>query len=77
MRSIITSKYQTTIPKAVRDTLKLSVHDAVEWRIDAGVAIVSPTQVAFLSRKGCIKTGKGDIAADIGEARRQRSERRR
>jgi len=77
MRSVITSKYQTTIPKEVRDTLKLSVHDAVEWRIDDGVAMVYPTQVAFLSRRGCIKTGKGDIASDIKEARRERSERRR
>lgn len=77
MRSVITSKYQTTIPKEVRDTLKLSVHDAVEWRIDDGVAIVSPTQVAFLSRRGCVRIGKGDIAADIKKARRKRSEHRR
>ncbi len=77
MRSVITSKYQTTIPKKVRETLKLSVHDAVEWRINGGVVVVYPTQRAFLSRKGCIKTGKGDIAADIAQARLARSERRR
>ena len=36
MRSIITSKFQTTIPKAVRENLKLSVKDALEWKIVRG-----------------------------------------
>ena len=76
MRSVITSKYQTTIPKEVRDTLKLSVHDAVEWRINGNVAVVSPTQLIFLSRRGAVKTGKGDITAGIAKARLVRSGRR-
>ncbi len=76
MRSVITSKYQTTIPKEIRETLKLSVHDAVEWRINGNVAVVSPTQQTFLSRRGAVKTGKGDIAADIAKARLVRSGRR-
>ncbi len=77
MRSVITSKFQTTIPKKVRETLKLSVHDAVEWRIKGGVAVVSPAQRDFLSCRGCIKTGRGNIADDIAQARLVRSERRR
>ncbi|MGO9015459.1 MAG: AbrB/MazE/SpoVT family DNA-binding domain-containing protein [Dissulfurispiraceae bacterium] len=77
MRSMITSKYQTTIPKKIRETLKLSVHDAVEWRINGNTAIVFPTQRAFLSRRGTIKIGKGDIASDIAKARLVRSERKR
>ncbi len=76
MRSLISSKYQTTIPKKVRDTLKLSIHDAVEWRISGNVAVVYPTQRAFLSRRGYVKTGTGDIAADIAKARIIRSGRR-
>ena len=76
MRSVITSKYQTTIPKKVRDTLKLSIHDAVEWRINGNVVVVSPTQRIFLTRRGAVKTGKGDIAADIAKARLMRSGRR-
>lgn len=77
MRSVITSKYQTTIPKEIRETLKISVHDAVEWRINGNTAVVYPTQRAFLSRRGVIKTGKGDIAADIAKARLARAERKR
>ena len=76
MRSVITSKYQTTIPKEIRDSLKLSVHDAVEWRINGNVAVVCPTQRTFLSRKGSVKTGKGDITADIAKARLVRPGRR-
>jgi bifunctional DNA-binding transcriptional regulator/antitoxin component of YhaV-PrlF toxin-antitoxin module len=76
MRSVITSKYQTTIPKEVRDTLKLSVHDAVEWQINGNVAVVYPTQRAFMSRRGAVKTGTGDIAADIAKTRLVRSGRR-
>lgn len=77
MRSVITSKYQTTIPKEIRETLKISVHDAVEWRINGNTAVVYPTQRAFLARRGAVKTGKGDIAADIVKARLARAERKR
>jgi len=77
MRSVITSKYQTTIPKEIRETLKISVHDAVEWRINGNTAVVYPTQRAFMARRGAVKTGKGDIAADIAKARLARSERKR
>ena len=77
MRSVITSKYQTTIPKEIREKLKLSVSDAVEWRINGNTAVVYPPQRAFLSRRGAVKTGKGDIAADIANARLSRSGRRR
>ena len=33
MQSIITSKYQTTIPKAIREYIGLSVKDALEWKV--------------------------------------------
>ena len=32
MKSKITSKYQTTIPRKIRDKLNLSVSDSVEWK---------------------------------------------
>jgi AbrB family looped-hinge helix DNA binding protein len=34
MQSVITSKYQTTIPKAVREKLGLSVKDALDWKVE-------------------------------------------
>ena len=36
MQSLITSKYQTTIPKAIRENLGLSVKDALEWKLEKG-----------------------------------------
>ncbi|MBM4340638.1 MAG: AbrB family transcriptional regulator [Deltaproteobacteria bacterium] len=77
MQSVITSKFQTTIPKAVRENLKLSVQDALEWKIERGKVVVYPAQKKFLQYKNTVKTGKGDIPADIEQARTMRVERYR
>jgi AbrB family looped-hinge helix DNA binding protein len=77
MQSVITSKFQTTIPKAVRENLKLSVQDALEWKIERGKVIVYPAQKKFLQYKNTVKTGKGDISIDIERARTMRAEKYR
>ena len=77
MQSVITSKFQTTIPKAVRESLKLSVQDALKWKIEGGKVIVYPAQKKFLQYKNTVKTGKGDISADIELARTMRMEKYR
>ena len=77
MQSVITSKFQTTIPKAVRESLKLSVQDALKWKIERGKVIVYPAQKKFLQYKNTIKTRKGDISADIERARTMRAEKYR
>lgn len=77
MQSVITSKFQTTIPKAVRENLKLSVQDALEWKIERGKIVVYPAQKKFLQYRNTIKTGKGDISADIERARTIRMEKYR
>jgi AbrB family looped-hinge helix DNA binding protein len=77
MQSVITSKFQTTIPKAVRERLKLSVHDSLEWKIDRGKIVVLPVQRKFLDYKNKIKTGPGKIEEDIKQARKQRVEKYR
>ena len=48
MQSVITSKYQTTIPKDVRDRLKLSVHDTLEWKIEEGKIVVLPVKIELI-----------------------------
>ena len=77
MQSVITSKFQTTIPKAVRENLKLSVRDALEWKIEGGKVVIYPAQKKFLQYKNTVKTGKGDISADIERARTMRVEKYR
>ena len=72
MQSVITSKFQTTIPKAVRERLKLSVHDTLEWKVDRGKIVVFPVQKEFLKYRNRIITGAGKIEDDIKQARRKR-----
>jgi AbrB family looped-hinge helix DNA binding protein len=77
MQSTVTSKYQTTIPKAIREHLGLSVQDALEWKLENGKIIVFPARISFLKYKNAVKTGKGDISADIENARLLRMEKHR
>ncbi len=77
MQSVITSKYQTTIPKAIRDNLGLSVKDALEWKLENGKAVVYPSRQQFLKHRNAISVGKGDIDADIKLAREKRLEKYR
>ncbi len=77
MQSVITSKFQTTIPKDVRERLKLSIHDTLEWKVDRGKIVVLPVQKKFLEYRNKIKTGPGKIEEDIKQARKQRVEKYR
>lgn len=74
MESVITSKYQTTIPKTVRDNLKLSISDAIEWKIENGRVIVIPVKKKFLKHRNTINTGKGNIGEDIQLSRKMRTD---
>jgi AbrB family looped-hinge helix DNA binding protein len=42
----VTSKGQVTIPKAVREHLGIAPGDAVEFRIEGGLAVVRPAESA-------------------------------
>ena len=77
MNSTVTVKYQTTIPKAVREQLGISINDALEWVVEKGKAVVQPVHSNFLAHRGSIRTGAGDIAADIHSARDNRMEKYR
>jgi len=75
MQSTITSKYQTTIPKTIRERLNLSVKDTLEWKVEKGRITVYPAKKNFLKYRNTVKTGRGDIAADIETARKLRMEK--
>ena len=77
MQSVITSKYQTTIPKAIREYLGLSVKDALEWKVEKGKILIYPAKKNFLKYRNAVKTGEGDIAADIETARNLRMDKYR
>ena len=75
MKSVITSKFQTTIPKAIRESLKLSVSDTLEWKFENGKVIVLPIHKRFFKHKNSVKIGSGNIKEDIKLARERRSEK--
>ncbi len=75
MQSLITAKYQITIPKSVRDKLKLSVHDAIEWKFEDDKVIVYPVQHKFHQYRNAIQVGPGEIRDDLEAARSLMAER--
>jgi len=75
MRTTITSKYQTTIPKAIREDLNISINDTLEWHVENGKIVVLPMQKNFLKFRNSVKTGSGDIENDIKLSRKRRTER--
>jgi len=77
MNSTVTVKYQTTIPKAVRDRLGIRINDAIEWRVYEGRAEVVPVRTAFLRHRNAIRVGAGDVRADLEAARTARARKHR
>lgn len=74
MRSKITSKFQTTIPREVREKLKLGISDIIEWRLDGSKIYVEPVEKPFLKYRGSIKPKGGDAKTDIQTARKKRAQ---
>ena len=72
MKSKITSKYQTTIPKEIRDRLNLSVSDSIEWKIEKDKILVEPENKPFLKYKGSINIKSGNIREDVLLSRKRR-----
>ena len=73
MKSVVTSKFQTTIPKAIRESLKLSINDTIDWEVQDGKALVSPAKKPFMRYQNVIKVGAGNIRSDIDEGRQRRA----
>lgn len=72
VKSKITAKYQTTVPKLVRDELGLGPSDYLHWEIVEGGARVAPARRAFLEHRSKIQVGPGSVLDDIRRARRSR-----
>lgn len=71
MRSKITDKFQITIPKAVREILKVNRNDLLEWKVEKGRVTVEAVAKPFLRHRGMVHVGPGDIGQDIREARQE------
>jgi AbrB family looped-hinge helix DNA binding protein len=69
--SRVTTKFQTTIPKLIRERLKLTVKDTLNWQIDDDKIIVRTNKKPFLSYRNHIKIGPGEIEYDREVARQK------
>ena len=70
--SKITSKFQTTVPKEVRERLSIRADDSLEWIVREGEAIVRPTVSRLYRWIGYAKVGPGSIVQDVKKARNLR-----
>ncbi len=75
MKSTITSKFQTTIPKAIREELKLSINDTLDWELKNGKVTLKPVHSKFLDHRNTISVGKGNITEDIAQSKTGRIEK--
>jgi AbrB family looped-hinge helix DNA binding protein len=73
--SKITSKYQTTVPKEVRERLSIHAEDSLEWEIQNGEVIVRPAESRLSRWAGFIKVGTGSTVVDVKQARRLRGKK--
>jgi AbrB family looped-hinge helix DNA binding protein len=71
-KSTITSKGQTTIPKAIRHRLALDAGDVLIWEETEEGIRVSVASRAFTRRRGTIRVGPGSVVEDVRNARSQR-----
>ena len=71
-QSTISSKNQTTVPKEVRERLRVGPADVLRWELLGSEVRVTAASRAFLERRGGIKVGPGDPVEDVRRARAMR-----
>jgi AbrB family looped-hinge helix DNA binding protein len=72
IKSTVTSKGQTTIPRDIREKLGIATGDVLMWDADRDTVRVRLVSPGFLRRRGAIRVGKGAIAKDLARARASR-----
>ncbi len=71
-QSTITSKFQTTVPKEIRQKLGLAPRDLLCWEIVGQDVRVVPARRGFLDRRGSVQVGAGSAVEDVRLARSRR-----
>ena len=72
IKSTVTSKGQTTIPRNIREKLGISTGDVLLWDAEQDTVRVRVASPCFLRRRGTIRVGRGAVAADLARARSRR-----
>ena len=68
-KSTITAKYQTTVPKEVRQKLGVGPADSLQWEVVGNHVRVMASAPDLLSLRGIFKVGPGDPVEDVRRAR--------
>lgn len=68
-KSTITVKYQTTVPKEVREKLGVGPADVLLWEVVRDHVRVMASGRAFLDLRGSFKVGPGNPVEDVRRAR--------
>ncbi len=68
-QSTITSKYQTTVPREVRQKLGLRPQDVLRWEVTGSDVRLFPTRHGFRDRRGSLRVGQGSAVDDVQQAR--------
>jgi len=68
-KSTITVKYQTTVPKEIREKLGVRPSDILQWEVVGEHVRVTAATPAFLALQGSFKVGPGDVVEDVRKAR--------
>jgi bifunctional DNA-binding transcriptional regulator/antitoxin component of YhaV-PrlF toxin-antitoxin module len=68
-KSTITVKYQTTVPKEVREKLGAGPSDVLQWEVVGDHARVTVAPSDLLGLQGRFKVGPGDPVEDVRRAR--------
>ena len=68
-KSIITARYRTTLPAAVREKLGVGPGDMLQWELMGDHVRVTACSRDFLDLRGSFKIGLGNPMEDIRGAR--------
>ena len=68
-KSTLTVKYQTTVPKEVREKLGVGPSDVLTWELEGNHVRVTSSTPNILNLKGRFKVGPGDTVEDLRKAR--------
>lgn len=72
LKSSVTTKGQTTVPKQVRDALGVAPRDVVYWEIAGNEARVTAGEPELFRWFGSIRIGRGSTSRDVALARKRR-----
>jgi AbrB family looped-hinge helix DNA binding protein len=72
IKSTVTSKGQTTIPRTIREELGIHAGDVLEWDVQQERVRIRLVGHRFINRRGTIHTGSGSVVDDINQARKNR-----